>query len=134
LILGLPTCDEVDELALLMLRHLSRAEGHNVRISGRGDLSSGMISLVQQEHPRLVFLAALAPGGLPQARYLCHRLHSQFPTLQIVVGRLGQRGDPKKSRQLLLDAGADRVVTTLWEARSQLTRFTRTRVRLPDTT
>jgi hypothetical protein len=93
-----------------------------------------MVSLVQQERPALVFVAALAPGGLAQARYLCQRLHSQFPTLRIVVGRWGLRRDPRKSRKLLLAAGAERVVTTLREARSQLTRLTRSPVRLQETT
>jgi len=134
LVLGLPACDEVDEVALLMLRQLGRAEGHDVRLTGSGELSSGMVALVQQERPALVFVAALAPGGLAQARYLCRRLHSQFPTLRIVVGRWGLRRDPRKSRKLLLAAGADRVVTTLREARSQLTRLTRNPVRLQETT
>jgi predicted PurR-regulated permease PerM len=132
LVLGFPACDEMDEVTLLMLRHLGRADGHEVRLAGSGDQSSGMISLVQQERPALVFIAALAPGGLAQARYLCQRLHSEFPTLRIVVGRWGYRRDPKKSRKLLLHAGADRVVTTLREARRQLTRLTRTPVRLQE--
>jgi predicted PurR-regulated permease PerM len=134
LVLGLPACDEVDEVALLMLRHLARAEGHDVRVTGSGDLSSGLVAVVHQERPALVFVAALAPGGLAHARYLCRRLHSQFPTLPIVVGRWGLRRDPRKSRKLLLAAGADRVVTTLRAARSQLTRLRRGPVRLQETT
>jgi hypothetical protein len=133
-ILGLSACDELDEVALRMLRHLGRAEGHDVRLSGSGDLSSGMISLVQQECPPLVFVAALAPGGLAQARYLCQRLHSEFPTLRIVVGRWGHRGDPRKSRKLLLSAGADRVVVTLQEARRQLAQLRRAPTRLQEAT
>jgi predicted PurR-regulated permease PerM len=133
LVLGFPACDEVDEVAFLMLRHLGRAEGHDIRLTGSGDPSPGMIALVQQERPDLVFVSALAPGGLAQARYLCQRLHSQFPTLRIVVGRWGARRDPRKSRKLLLHAGADRVVTTVREARGQLTRPTRTLVRLQET-
>jgi hypothetical protein len=134
LVLGFPACDEADEVALLMLRQLCRVQGHDVRLQASGDLSSGMITLVQQERPELVFVSALAPGGLAQARYLCQRLHSQFPTLRIVVGRWGHRRDPRKSRKLLLHAGADRVVTTIREARSQLTRLTRNPVRLQETT
>src|SRR5262249_19593936 len=98
LVLGFPACDDVDEVALLMLRHLGKTEGHDVRLAGSGDLSSGMVSLVQQERPAIVFVAALAPGGLAQARYLCQRLHTQFPTVRIVVGRWGLGRDPKKSR------------------------------------
>jgi hypothetical protein len=133
LVLGLPACDEVDEVALLMLRHLCRAEGQDVRLHGSGDQSSGMIALVQQERPGLVFVSALAPGGLAQARYLCRRLRSQFPTLRIVVGRWGPRRGPRKSRKLLLHAGADRVVTTIGEARGQLMRLARAPVRLQTT-
>ena len=134
LVLGFPACDEADEVALLMLRHLCRAQSHDVRLHGSGDLASGMITLVQHERPDLVFVSALAPGGLAQARYLCQRLHAQFPTLRIMVGRWGHRRDPRKSRKFLLHAGADRVVTTIREARAQLTRLTRTAVRLQETT
>jgi hypothetical protein len=108
-----------------MLRHLSRAEGYDVRPAGSGDLSSGVISLVQQERPALVFVAVLLPGGVARARYLCRRLHARFPTTRIVAGCWGCPRDPGKCRKLLLSAGADRVVTTLREARSQLARLTR---------
>lgn len=122
-VLGLPACDEADEVALLMLRDLSRANGQDIRLIV-GDLSSGVVSLVQQERPAVVFIAALAPGGLAQARYLCQRLRSQFPELRIVVGRWGRRRDPGRDREALLAAGADRVVTTLREARAQLAQLT----------
>jgi hypothetical protein len=62
------------------------------------------------------------------------RSHSQIPTLRIVVGRWGHRRDPKKTKRLLLQAGVYRVVTTLREARTQLTRLTRTAVGLQETT
>jgi hypothetical protein len=134
LVLGFPACDEADEVALLMLRQLGGAEGQDVRLPDGGDLSAGMIALVQQERPDLVFVSALAPGGLAQARYLCRRLHSQCPTLRIVVGRWGQRRDPRKSRKLLVRAGADRVVATVREGRRQLTRPSRSPFRLQETT
>jgi hypothetical protein len=131
-VLGLPAWDEVDEMALVMLRHVLRAEVYDVRLAGGADLLSGMISLVQRERPAVVFVAALAPGGLAQTRYLCRRLHSQFPTLQIVVGRWGHPRGSKKSRKLLLAAGADRVVATFRDARRQLAQLTRTPVRLQE--
>jgi predicted PurR-regulated permease PerM len=130
-VLALPACDEVDEVTLLMLRHLSRGEIH-MRLAGEGDRSSGMVSLVQQERPAVVLVAALAPGGLTQARYLCQRLRSQFPSLRIVVGRWGIRREPRKARKLLLSAGAERVVTTLREARRQLARLAGTTARLQE--
>jgi predicted PurR-regulated permease PerM len=133
-VLGLPASDEVDEVALLMLCHLVRADGQDVRVVGGDELSSGMVSLVQQERPAIVFIAAVAPGGLAEARYLCERLRSQFPTLRIVSGRWGQRRGPRRSPQALLAAGAERVVTTLREARSQLAQLIRTSARLQEMT
>jgi hypothetical protein len=133
LVLGLPARDELDELVLLMLRNLSRAAGHDVRLAGRGDLSSGMLPLIQPERPALAFVAVLAPGGLTQARYLSRRLHAQVPSLRIVVGYLGNRRDPKKPRTLLLSAGVERVATSFREARGQLARLTRTLVRSSET-
>jgi predicted PurR-regulated permease PerM len=132
-VLALPSCDGADEVTLLMLRDLCRASGHDIRLGG-GDLTSGMVARVQRERPALVFLAALAPGGLTQARYLCRRLHSQYPALRVVVGRWGCRRDPRRSRRLLLSAGADRVVTTLREARGQLAQLSRAPARLPEPT
>jgi predicted PurR-regulated permease PerM len=131
LVLGLPACDELDELALLMLRHLFRAEGHDIQLVGGADLSSAMSPLVQQQRPALVFVAVLAPGGLAQARYLCRRLHVEAPALRIVVGCWGHRRDPKTARKLL-SAGAKRVVTTLREARGELARRTRPPVGLAE--
>jgi predicted PurR-regulated permease PerM len=119
-VLGLPACDEADEVTLLMLRHLARAAGHDLRLDGGAALAAGLASLVQQARPALVFVAALGPGGLTEARYLCRRLRGLSPGLRIVVGRWGSRRDPRRSRKLLLAAGADRVVTTLREARRQL--------------
>jgi hypothetical protein len=132
-VLGVPACDAVDEVALLMLRHLARAHSQDLRLAGGEGLSSGMVSLVQQERPAVLFVAALAPGGLAQARYVCQRLHAQFPALRIVVGRWGHRRDPKKARQLLLSAGAERVVTTLREARRELGQLARTPAHLQET-
>jgi predicted PurR-regulated permease PerM len=132
--LACPACDQMDEVALLMLRPLLRAAGYDVKLAGATAPSSGMVALVQQERPALVFIAALAPSGLTQARYLCRRLRAGFPSLQIVVGRWGRRRDPTRARQALLAAGADRVVATLAEARRQLAPLSRSSASLQGAT
>jgi predicted PurR-regulated permease PerM len=118
-IVGLPACDGLDELALRMLRHLARSAGHDVLIAGGGSAWSGTVSLMQQ-HPAVVVIVSLAPGGLTQVRYLCRRLRGQASESRIVVTRLGQRRDVGRIRKLLLGAGANRVVTSLSEVRGQL--------------
>jgi predicted PurR-regulated permease PerM len=132
LVLGLPACDGVDETALMMLRHLARGAGQDVLLATREGPLAGAVSLLQQ-HPEVVIIVSLAPGGLTQARYLCRRLRAQSDGLRIVVGRLGQRREPSKFRKFLLAAGANEVVTTLHEACGQLTQPGRSPARVQKT-
>jgi hypothetical protein len=112
-VLGVPGTDAADAAALLMLRRLLRPSGTEVR-----DLDAGTARAAGGAP--VVLIAALGPGGLTQARYLCRRLRAQHPGARIVVGRWGQGRDPKRARARLLSAGADRVAATLREACSQL--------------
>jgi predicted PurR-regulated permease PerM len=119
-VLGIAATDGVDEAALDMLRHLTREGGPGVEIADRGArLAAG----IHETAPAAVLIAAVGPGGLTEAGYLCRRLRSQQRGLTIVVGRWGRGKDPKKARDLLISAGADRVVATLREARAYLARL-----------
>jgi hypothetical protein len=115
-VLGVPGADAADAAALLMLRCLLRPDGTEIRDLDAGADRAGV--------PPVVLIAALGPGGLTEAGYLCRRLRAQHPEAKIVVGRWGQGRDPKKARARLLTAGADRVAATLREAHSHLLRLT----------
>jgi hypothetical protein len=119
-VVGLPARDEVDEVALRLVRHLARAAGHDVRLAEGGP--AGMLASLQHERPAGVVVAAVGPGGLTEARYLCRRLRTQLPAARIVVGRWGAGKEPSKARRALLTAGADVVTGTLADARRQLDR------------
>jgi hypothetical protein len=119
-LLGLPATDGVDEVALVMLRHLAAACGWQVEIAESGSLVAAGI---QESAPAAVFVAAVGAGGLTESVYLCRRLRAQHRDLTIVVGRWGRGKDPKKARNILTTAGADRVVATLREARTHLARL-----------
>jgi hypothetical protein len=118
-VLGVPATDGADEVALDMLRHLARVGGTDVVVAG----GSGVAARVQETAPAAVLIAALGPGGLTEAGYLSRRLRAQHPGVKVVVGRWGQGRDPKKAGTALQAAGADRVVTTLREARIHLARL-----------
>jgi hypothetical protein len=116
-VLGVPAVDAADEAALDMLRHSTRAGGPEVLVAANGfALASGP----QDAGPAAVLIAAVRPGGLTEAGYFCRRLRAQYPGAKIVVGWWGRGKDPKKARAVLEAAGADRVVTTLREARTYL--------------
>jgi hypothetical protein len=82
--------------------------------------------------PAAILVAAVGPGGLTEARYLCRRLREQYPGVKIIVGRWGRGKDPRKARPVLMSAGADRVTATLRETRAQLVRLVRPLVAAPD--
>lgn len=121
-VLGVPAADGADEVALAMLRTLVRQAGTGVVVSA--DLpTGGMRGSVEDVTPAAVLVAAVGPGGLTEARYLCRRLRDQHPGVKIVVGRWGRGKNPEKTRTLLLSAGADRVTATLREAQAHLARL-----------
>jgi hypothetical protein len=118
-VLGVPAVDEADEVALAMLRTLIRQTGTGMLVTA-GWLTRDVRGLIQDAAPATLLIAALGPGGLTEARYLCRRLRDQHPEAKIVVGRWGRGKDREKDQALLLSAGADRVATTLREARTYL--------------
>jgi predicted PurR-regulated permease PerM len=85
-VLGVPAGDGVDEVALAMLATLVRRTGTGVLVSpslpGRDRRGAG-----REAAPAAVLVAAVGPGGLTEARYLCRRLREQHPGVKIVVGR-----------------------------------------------
>ena len=68
----------------------------------------------------MILISALPPGGLAHARYLCKRLRAERGDLKIVVGRWGQSVNVETNRKQLQSAGADRMVTSLLDARKLL--------------
>jgi predicted PurR-regulated permease PerM len=120
LVLACPACDEADELALRMFRRLLDPDRYQTEVlSGQDDRSAGHFADLG-ESPAAICVAALPPGGLAQARYLCRRLRASFPQQKIVVIRWGLPDNAGQRREELLAAGVDGVAITLLEARSQL--------------
>jgi predicted PurR-regulated permease PerM len=128
-VLAIPAMDSVDETALDMLRHLTRGGSPEVEIAEGG---ARVVAGLQETAPTAVLIAAVGPGGLTEASYLCRRLRSQQRGLTIIVGYWGRGKDPKKARDLLTSAGADRVVTTLREAQACVARLGHTSRSIPD--
>src|SRR5215471_20914682 len=83
-----------------------------------------LLPALGKKSPAVIFIAALAPGGLAQTRYLCKRLRARFPNPKIAVGRWGTEIDDSKS---LLLAGADKVGTTIIETREHIIQLCHTR-------
>jgi predicted PurR-regulated permease PerM len=118
-----PVHDAADELVLLMLQQQLDPSHYDMALLHPAMLASEVVTLVEQQGVWLICLGTLAPGGLAQTRYLCLRLRTRLPELKIVVGRWGFSGSGEASGEMLREAGADVVATTLHETCSQLMQF-----------
>ncbi len=119
-VLGIATNGIADELALEMLSHLLDDLPIVVEITKRRMLASELVSLVQAQGVSVVCLADLPPSPLSKTRYLVKRLHAALPEVRILVGRWAPPALADDSTQLLRDAGATLVASTLRETRTYL--------------
>jgi predicted PurR-regulated permease PerM len=119
-ILGCPGSGEADRLALEMLRQLLDPTRWDMEVLSKEMLSSELVAFVGEKKPALVCIGALPPGGLARTRYLCKRLRVRLPNAKIVVGRWGLKNSVQENQDQLVEAGADRVETTLLETRTHL--------------
>jgi predicted PurR-regulated permease PerM len=119
-VLGLATNGIADELALQMLGHLLDDLPIVVEITKGRMLASEVVSLVQAQGVSVVCLADLPPSPPSKTRYLVKRLHAALPEVRILVGRWGPPALADDSTNLLRDAGATLVASTLAETRAYL--------------
>src|SRR5688572_276390 len=119
-VLGFAANGIADELALQMLGHLLDDLPIVVEITNGRMLASELVSLVQGQGVSIVCLADLPPSPPSKTRYLVKRLHAALPEVRILVGRWGPQALADDSTQLLRDAGATLVASTLAETRTYL--------------
>jgi len=120
LALGCPAHHEAEEISVLMLAQLLKADDCRVEPVSTRALPADVEARIEKENPALVFIAILPPGGFLQARYLCKRLRKRFANLPIVVGYWGPVRHYDKVLVRLRAAGASYVTTSLLQSRSQI--------------
>ena len=98
-IVGVPARTLGDQIALEMLSQLFDPFTCEIERLPTATLASEVLMAVEKGSPDLICITALPPGGLTQARYLCKRLRTRFPELQIVIVRPGVAADTDKSNQ-----------------------------------
>ena len=119
-VFGYATGGVADELALAMLTHLVDDLPIAIEVTKTRMLASDVVSLVQAQGVSVVCLADLPPSPPSKTRYLIKRLRTALPEVRILVGRWAPAPLADDSTQLLRDAGATLVVSTLAEARAYL--------------
>jgi predicted PurR-regulated permease PerM len=119
-VLGYPTNGTADEVAIAMLAHLLDDLPISVETTRTRLQASELVSLVQEQGFSVVCLADLPPSPPSKTRYLVKRLHATLPDVRILVGRWGPTALADENTQVLRDAGANLVASTLLETRTYL--------------
>jgi predicted PurR-regulated permease PerM len=119
-VLGYATNGVADELALAMLAHLLDDLPVGVEITKTRLQASELLSFVEKQGFSVVCLADLPPSPPSKTRYLVKRLRAALPEVRILVGRWGPPALADESTQVLRDAGANLVASTLLESRTYL--------------
>jgi CheY-like chemotaxis protein len=94
--------------------------GVDLEIASPELLSSEAVALAMERQAPIAVVGMLQPGGEAQLRYLCKRLRRHSPLLKIVAGSFAGRAASEPQRESLLAAGADIVVTSLFQTRDLL--------------
>jgi hypothetical protein len=134
-VLGYAANGVADELALAMLAHLLDDLPVAVEITTTRMQASEVVSLVRERGYPVVCIADLPPSPPSKTRYLVKRLRTAFPEVRILVGRWAPSALADESTQVLRDAGANLVASTLAESRTYLAELMEIpRIPVPETT
>lgn len=111
--------DEADDLIALMLAQVLRGEGHAVDVIASNELERSLVSL-RKDQVDVLFVSALPPFGLSQARSLCRKARRLKSGLRIIIGFWDSTADIPKIRERLGATCFDEFVTRLEDAKSQV--------------
>lgn len=117
-VLSLPAHGLADEIAALMLAQLLDARGIRARVGSAESLASERLEEAGGQKIEVVCVTTIVADGFLRARYLCKRLHAQFPDLRIVAAVI-VREDAREVRTRELAATASEIASTLGEAAKQ---------------
>jgi len=116
-VIGCPAWDELDEVALDLLRRKLVPTACRVEVLPAGLPTGEVAALVARSDAPIVCVAGLGPGSLGRMRRLCRQIRLRSPQVAVVIGQWGIEDDGSVERKVLLSAGASRVERTLPETR-----------------
>lgn len=108
-----------DQLAGEMMVQLLHQLGIPASCASSKLVSNEMVKWVREADPDIVCISAVQPSTYANVRHLCAKLRSNFPELSIMVGMWGQVIE-KETYELLCQAGADEIITTVTDAAERI--------------
>jgi predicted PurR-regulated permease PerM len=115
-----PAQDDADYIGAVMLARLLDPERYQALLLPKEMLAAELVERVAEISCETLCVSAVPPSAAANAAYLCKRLRSRFPKQKIVVALWHAEGNLERTKQRLLDAGADEVVTRLPDALERL--------------
>jgi hypothetical protein len=132
-ILGWPSRDEADAMALLMLQQLLDPEWYDLDIAAAGQSLPEILRKVELDGPEILCIGYVPPGGLSATTHISKLLRQRLPSLTIVVGYWGNPEKAHQDRAALVDAGVTHCTATLIETRDQIAVATHPHVKFSPT-
>ncbi len=111
--------DEADELAALMLAQVLREDGHNAATITTREFDSH-VSSFREDGIDVIFVSALPPFGLSQARALCRKTRRLHTGVKVMFGFWDPTADLTKIRERLGAQCFDQLITRLEDAKALL--------------
>ncbi len=108
-----PTSDQADEIAAIMLAQLLERAGHKTILLHPSALSSELLARFAEDPSTALCISAVPPLAFVPARALCARLRRELPSNRILVGLWGSTSSPETLRSRFGSAKPDSVVLTL---------------------
>jgi len=112
----LPADDLADEIAAMMLANLARERAFCVSCVSAEMLASERVGVIAGSKTDLVVISAMPPGAASHARYLCKKIRTKFPKIQMIIGLWNATGDVAKIKRRLACDADSRVTIRLREA------------------
>lgn len=114
-ILCVPVRDDADELTAIMLAQVLERVGYSAEALPLRSVEE-MLTAVSNAQPDVVYLSALPPLAISQAKGFYRRLRTQNPNLSIVIGLWDYTDDPVKAAKEISRGEQDTICTSLAQA------------------
>jgi len=109
-----------DEAASMIFAALLQKRGIDAQWVSVDSLAGELLHLVENQSPVAICISALPPNAVNHAKYLCKRLRSRFAKLPLLVGLWESTVELERTSEILIEAGADRVVRVPAEGVAQV--------------
>ena len=114
--------DESDQIAGTMLVQLLRKQGWSAATVGPGDIAETREQLLR-ESPSVVCISALPPFALARARQAYRELHTEAPSLKLIVGLWKFCGDEVRAASRVGMPHTEKITTELTDALEEISKF-----------